>query len=50
MKKSVFKLFDKFTTKPKSQKFQLTDIATELEKIDISLINHIIDKKYNFDE
>ncbi|MFL2794268.1 MAG: TylF/MycF/NovP-related O-methyltransferase [Paracoccaceae bacterium] len=46
MKKSVFKLFDKFTNRSKSQKFQLTDIATELEKIDISLINHIIDKKY----
>ena len=46
MKKSVFKLFDKLINESKSQKTQLKDIATELEKFDINLINQIIDKKY----
>ena len=46
MKKSVFKLFDKLINESKSQKTQLKDIATELEKFDTNLINQIIDKKY----
>lgn len=46
MRKPIFKFFDKLIKESKSQKTQLKDIATELEKFDINLINQIIDKKY----
>lgn len=47
MKNNISKLIDKLTKKKsKSQKIQFTDIAVELEEVDVELIRLIIDQKY----
>ena len=46
MKKSLFKLVDKLTKKSKNQKIEFTDIAIELEKQDVDVINDILHNKY----
>ena len=46
MKNNISKLIDKLTKKSKTQKIQITDIAVELEEVDVELIRLILDKKY----
>ena len=46
MKKSLFKLVDKLTKKSKNQKIEFTDIAIELEKQDVDIINDILHNNY----
>ena len=46
MKKNLFKLVDKLIKKSKNREIQFADIAIELEKTDIDLIEYIIHNKY----